>query len=31
MHQAIFADAGFRAGEFDTKFLERLLAREAEG
>ena len=31
MHQAIFADAAFRAGEFDTKFMERLLAKEAEG
>jgi acetyl-CoA carboxylase biotin carboxylase subunit len=31
MHQAIFADPAFRDGEFDTKFLERLLAREAEG
>jgi acetyl-CoA carboxylase biotin carboxylase subunit len=31
MHQAIFADPAFRAGEFDTKFMERLLAREAEG
>jgi acetyl-CoA carboxylase biotin carboxylase subunit len=28
LHQAIFADAGFRAGEFDTKFMERFLARE---
>ncbi|MGB8260352.1 MAG: acetyl-CoA carboxylase biotin carboxylase subunit [Terracidiphilus sp.] len=26
LHQAIFADAGFRAGEFDTKFMERFLA-----
>jgi acetyl-CoA carboxylase biotin carboxylase subunit len=31
LHQAIFADPGFRAGEFDTKFMERLLAREVEG
>jgi acetyl-CoA carboxylase biotin carboxylase subunit len=30
LHQAIFADAGFRAGEFDTKFMERFLARKAE-
>ncbi|MGD0902283.1 MAG: acetyl-CoA carboxylase biotin carboxylase subunit [Terracidiphilus sp.] len=30
MHQAIFRDPGFRAGEFDTKFMERFLAREAE-
>jgi acetyl-CoA carboxylase biotin carboxylase subunit len=27
LHQAIFADPGFRAGEFDTKFMERFLAR----
>jgi len=27
LHQAIFADAGFRDGEFDTKFMERFLAR----
>jgi len=31
LHQAIFQDPGFRAGEFDTKFMERFLAREAEG
>ncbi len=30
LHQAIFADAGFRAGEFDTKFMERFLAKKAE-
>jgi acetyl-CoA carboxylase biotin carboxylase subunit len=30
MHQAIFADPGFRAGEFDTKFMERFLANKAE-
>jgi acetyl-CoA carboxylase biotin carboxylase subunit len=30
MHQEIFADADFRAGEFDTKFMERFLARRAE-
>src|ERR1700692_3028042 len=30
LHQAIFADAGFRAGEFDTKFMERFLASKAE-
>jgi acetyl-CoA carboxylase biotin carboxylase subunit len=29
LHQAIFADAGFREGEFDTKFMERFLARES--
>jgi acetyl-CoA carboxylase biotin carboxylase subunit len=27
LHQAIFADPGFRAGEFDTKFMESFLAR----
>jgi len=26
LHQAIFADPGFRAGEFDTKFMEKFLA-----
>jgi acetyl-CoA carboxylase biotin carboxylase subunit len=26
LHQAIFADARFREGEFDTKFMERFLA-----
>jgi acetyl-CoA carboxylase biotin carboxylase subunit len=30
LHQAIFQDEGFRAGEFDTKFMERFLARDAE-
>jgi acetyl-CoA carboxylase biotin carboxylase subunit len=30
MHQAIFADAGFRAGEFDTKFMERFLAKKTD-
>jgi acetyl-CoA carboxylase biotin carboxylase subunit len=30
MHQAIFADPGFRAGEFDTKFMEKFLAPKAE-
>src|ERR1700723_2247869 len=30
MHQAIFADEDFRAGKFDTKFMERFLARTAE-
>jgi len=30
LHQAIFADPGFRAGEFDTKFMERFLAKKAE-
>jgi acetyl-CoA carboxylase biotin carboxylase subunit len=28
LHQAIFQDPFFRAGEFDTKFMERFLARE---
>ncbi len=28
LHQAIFQDAEFRAGEFDTKFMERFLARQ---
>jgi len=27
LHQAIFADAGFRAGDFDTKFMERFLSK----
>jgi acetyl-CoA carboxylase biotin carboxylase subunit len=31
LHREIFADAGFRAGEFDTKFMERFLAKRAEG
>ena len=30
LHQEIFADPEFRAGEFDTKFMERFLARRAE-
>jgi len=30
LHQAIFQDEGFRAGEFDTKFMERFLAKEAD-
>ena len=30
LHQAIFADPGFRAGEFDTKFMERFLAEKTE-
>jgi len=29
MHQEIFADPEFRAGEFDTKFMERFLARRS--
>ena len=28
LHQAIFADPGFRAGEFDTKFMENFLAEK---
>ncbi len=30
LHQEIFQDGGFRAGEFDTKFMERFLADRAE-
>jgi acetyl-CoA carboxylase biotin carboxylase subunit len=30
MHQRIFADAEFRSGNFDTKFMERFLEREKE-
>ncbi len=30
LHRAIFQDEGFRAGEFDTKFMERFLAAKAE-
>ncbi len=30
LHQAIFHDEGFRAGEFDTGFMERFLAARAE-
>src|SRR5208283_4947822 len=30
MHQAILADPDFRAGEFDTKFMDRFLAEKAE-
>ncbi len=29
LHQEIFADEDFRAGKFDTKFMERFLARRA--
>ena len=29
LHQQIFADEEFRAGEFDTKFMERFLARRS--
>jgi acetyl-CoA carboxylase biotin carboxylase subunit len=27
LHQAVFADPGFREGEFDTKFMERFLSK----
>ncbi len=30
LHQEIFADEDFRAGRFDTKFMERFLAKRAE-
>ena len=30
LHQEIFADQGFRAGEFDTKFMERFLAKRVQ-
>ncbi len=30
LHQEIFADAGFRAGEFDTGFMERFLTARSE-
>ena len=30
LHQRIFADPEFRAGEFDTKFMERFFEREKE-
>jgi acetyl-CoA carboxylase biotin carboxylase subunit len=30
LHQAIFQDSGFRAGEFDTGFMERFLAARSE-
>jgi acetyl-CoA carboxylase biotin carboxylase subunit len=30
LHQAIFQDEDFRAGKFDTKFMERFLARQSE-
>jgi acetyl-CoA carboxylase biotin carboxylase subunit len=29
MHQAIFQDPDFRAGNFDTSFMERFLAEES--
>jgi acetyl-CoA carboxylase biotin carboxylase subunit len=30
LHQEIFADPGFRAGEFDTKFMETFLAKRVK-
>jgi acetyl-CoA carboxylase biotin carboxylase subunit len=30
LHQRIFADPGFRAGEFDTSFMERFLEKKPE-
>ncbi|MEI9980721.1 MAG: acetyl-CoA carboxylase biotin carboxylase subunit [Edaphobacter sp.] len=30
LHQKIFADAEFRAGQFDTKFMERFLERQKD-
>jgi len=30
LHQGIFQDPDFRAGNFDTKFMERFLAKQAE-
>ena len=30
LHQEIFQDEGFRAGEFDTGFMERFLAARVE-
>ena len=30
LHQRIFDDSEFRAGQFDTKFMERFFARQAE-
>jgi acetyl-CoA carboxylase, biotin carboxylase subunit len=30
LHQAIFQDEDFRAGKFDTKFMERFLAKQQE-
>ena len=31
LHQRIFADPEFRAGTFDTKFMERFLERQKSG
>jgi acetyl-CoA carboxylase biotin carboxylase subunit len=30
LHQEIFADPGFRAGDFDTKFMETFLAKRVK-
>ena len=30
LHQRIFDDPDFRAGQFDTKFMERFFDRQAE-
>jgi acetyl-CoA carboxylase biotin carboxylase subunit len=30
MHQKIFADAEFRSGKFDTKFMERFFERQKD-
>jgi len=30
LHQKIFADAEFRAGQFDTKFMERFFERQGK-
>jgi acetyl-CoA carboxylase biotin carboxylase subunit len=30
LHQRIFADEDFRAGKFDTKFMERFLERQKD-
>jgi acetyl-CoA carboxylase biotin carboxylase subunit len=30
LHQKIFADAEFRAGQFDTKFMERFFERQKD-
>ncbi len=31
LHQKIFADAEFRSGDFDTKFMERFFERQGQG
>ena len=30
LHKRIFADPEFRSGDFDTKFMERFLARQQD-